>query len=291
MSLKERVDKILEARRIQKKKIDQASEHERTETELFNKKAKPIKDSLVNLQDKTVTKLDDLTRAVNLQPATTANFLRQELTPALENIQASIQGPQEEEVFHDSVEESVDAEELEKDLWVQNLYQSHRKQSSNRTTSYEVDLNDGKIGENGSIDIESLFNNNELKFTVDGKRYSIELTEGLAALLLLPYQDLKDLKITPNDIKIYRKIMQYSGYKSSVAKKYTEYLKKEGKGIFYNDPKQLEDRLALLNGSINAGNTSTEMKSEIRSIVDELLRIKYICPKMHSLLYQKFRFI
>jgi len=38
-------------------------------------------------------------------------------------------------------------------------------------------------------------------------------------------------------------------------------------------------------GSIKAGNTSRELKRDVRRILDEMLKINYITLKQHKLLY------
>jgi hypothetical protein len=97
--------------------------------------------------------------------------------------------------------------------------------------------------------------------------------------------------------------MDITGYRPGASKKYAMIFKKakrrsasvgevHGTGVFaYSNPKMLEERLQLLAGSVKAGNTSMDIKKEIRSIVDEMLRISTITPRMHKLLYQKFGFL
>ena len=63
---------------------------------------------------------------------------------------------------------------------------------------------------------------------------------------------------------------------------------KLGKGIYmYKNPKDLEARLMIMIGSMKAGNTSRELKRDVRRILDEMLKINYITLKQHKLLYQK----
>ena len=63
---------------------------------------------------------------------------------------------------------------------------------------------------------------------------------------------------------------------------------KRGKGImFYKDPKELEPKFMLMVGSLKAGNTSSELKKDIRSVLDEMLNVNYITPKQHRVLYNK----
>ncbi len=54
-----------------------------------------------------------------------------------------------------------------------------------------------------------------------------------------------------------------------------------------NCNRELEARLMIMIGSIKAGNTSRELKRDVRRILDEMLKINYITLKQHRLLYQK----
>ena len=50
-----------------------------------------------------------------------------------------------------------------------------------------------------------------------------------------------------------------------------------GKEIYvYKNPKDLEARLMIMIGSMKAGNTSRELKRDVRRIHDEMLKINYI---------------
>jgi hypothetical protein len=169
-----------------------------------------------------------------------------------------------------------------------------------------------------------------LHIRIPGKAdiYESNLSVGLVALLLLPYDDLKRSKITPTnqDMSYYVDIMSRTGFSSVNSKKYQTYIKtrlasrtqsyrsttqvsdseddvfeaahemqnlsleeeKSGKGIYmYQNPRELEAKLMLMIGSIKAGNTSRELKSDVRRILDEMLKINYITLKQHRLLYQK----
>jgi hypothetical protein len=96
---------------------------------------------------------------------------------------------------------------------------------------FEVNIKTNTIGKNGSINIIKLFNKNHLTLKVKGKTvyevYPDDLTKGLAALVLLSFNDIEDHKILirSEDVLRYSKIIQLSGYTPSSAKKYTEFLK------------------------------------------------------------------
>lgn len=154
------------------------------------------------------------------------------------------------------------------------------------------------------------------------------MTLGLVGLLLLPYDDLKyaqinhPFEITNSDIEFYAQIMLQCGIEkqSKNSRKYKAFVKqfddddtevvtsltpqqlqrdkdrdeqisrkRFGLGVFhYNNPDDLEQRLDLLMGSLNAGNNSDDVRQEIRAILDKLLEIEYIPYTIHKKFYQKF---
>jgi hypothetical protein len=67
---------------------------------------------------------------------------------------------------------------------------------------------------------------------------------------------------------------------------------KIGKGLFvYKTARELQEQLALMVGSVRAGNTSSELRNDMRSILDEMLEINYIDPSLHERFYVKFRLL
>ena len=67
--------------------------------------------------------------------------------------------------------------------------------------------------------------------------------------------------------------------------------KKMGKGFCkpYKTVQDLTERLEVLLGSINVGNTSSEVRNEARHILDKLLEMKEILPVIHRKLFVKFK--
>lgn len=67
--------------------------------------------------------------------------------------------------------------------------------------------------------------------------------------------------------------------------------KKMGKGICkpYKTVQDLTERLEVLLGSMNVGNTSSEVRNEARHILDKLLEMKEILPVIHRKLFTKFK--
>lgn len=65
-----------------------------------------------------------------------------------------------------------------------------------------------------------------------------------------------------------------------------------GKGVFaYNDPCDLENRIGLVIGSIRAGNTSIELRNELRALLDEMLKKGYMGSNIHQKFYTKYHLI
>ena len=57
------------------------------------------------------------------------------------------------------------------------------------------------------------------------------------------------------------------------------------KVIHYNNPEKLIEKLDVICGSINAGNTSKEVKNQGITILDELLKLKRITKRIHEKIY------
>jgi len=76
----------------------------------------------------------------------------------------------------------------------------------------------------------------------------------------------------------------------SLQKKDDEIARKRfGLGVFsYRDPKELDSRLDVLLGSMQAGNNNNSIRQECRSILDKMLEIDYIPYTIHKKFYQKF---
>ena len=56
---------------------------------------------------------------------------------------------------------------------------------------------------------------------------------------------------------------------------------------YYNDPTELLDKLTIIIGSLESGNTSTELVKEGMLIIDELLQTGFIDKKEHEILFNK----
>ena len=58
--------------------------------------------------------------------------------------------------------------------------------------------------------------------------------------------------------------------------------------MYYQDPKQLTDRMKILIGSMAAGNNSPVLKNDLSQINDELLKIEAIDKNLHENFYNKY---
>ena len=62
-----------------------------------------------------------------------------------------------------------------------------------------------------------------------------------------------------------------------------------GAGVyFYNDAKELQEKITLIVGEMEAGNTSIEMRNTGQSILDTLLRTKAINKAQYQKLVKKY---
>ena len=57
--------------------------------------------------------------------------------------------------------------------------------------------------------------------------------------------------------------------------------------VYYNEPKQLADRMKILIGSMAAGNNSPVLKNDLSQINDEMLKVGAIDKTIHEKLYKK----
>lgn len=321
--IKNLVNKIIKARKIQKERIEGSQAFQLAEQESLSKMQKPIISAVQAVQKEA----QETVRALENQQVRLAQ---------IESIAQPVAGPP-------PVQEPVKASFQKEGKWVQRLY----KQFTDKTnrTNCEIDSR-GLIGNSGYIDIDLLFNENSIKFFWGDQhsRFVAEkhVTPGLVCMLLIPYKALDKAKVRVDmqDVYNYQTLMTLAGFKPSTGEKYKTFLQKiqeenlnynmftepmdfddtrdsmdvslfespekppqeaeksyylssffskTGKGVFaYKNPKEIEERLQVVLGSMTAGNNSKELKGEARSLLDELLEIKQILPNIHKRFYQKF---
>ena len=62
----------------------------------------------------------------------------------------------------------------------------------------------------------------------------------------------------------------------------------EAMSYFFNDPKKLLNKLELIIGSLNAGNTSIQMRNTGVNILDTLLKMATINRSQYKKLYNQY---
>lgn len=205
--IKNLVSKIIKARKIQKARIDNANQSFIQREDVIQKQQKPVVDIIQKTTDQTLKALEN-------QQQQSLLAIQNVTTQATQASQSS-KPPQQ--------------------LWIQELYKSFRK-SSKATTKMEMSIASGALGSQGQIDVSLLFNQNIIKIRVPSSKHPLKIqkdlaTEGLVALLLLPYEDLrnaekKGLEITKDDINVYADIMLNVGVEESRhSNKYKEFVK------------------------------------------------------------------
>jgi hypothetical protein len=325
-ALNEKVRNFLEARAIQKRNIESDKLEREVYDDNLERKSKPVVQAI-----KASTETQAMIPSVQMMRAQRAT---QQLPPPQQAAHASAQSlTHEGNTAEHSTLGAKSARASAKEPWIQKLYRKYRNSTKCKTTQFEI-AEKGVLGLKGQVDVALLLNENILHIRIPGKGdiYENNPSVGLAALLLLPFDDLKRSKITSTeeDMKHYVEIMSRTGFSSINSKKYQTYIKtrlpsrtksyrsttqvsdseddvfetasgsepqiqnmslqeeKVGKGIhLYQNPKELEAKLMLMIGSMKAGNTSKELKRDVRMILDEMLKINYITLKQHRLLYQK----
>ena len=232
---------------------------------------------------------------------------------------------EEEDEFHDTMSQEEAQEESLMDYseykpkkvtkWIQQLYQNYAADQHQRITPFDINLKTGQVGEKGVIDIPALLNENKLTLEVDEKRYHVPdnmITEGFMTLLLVPYSSIKEFELKYNDVDIinYVSFMKTVGIKKTSAQKYTKIIKpfleeqpkvkRIGKGVLLksmiNDKnskcvmnsQDLFDKLKIIVGSYRAGNNSSQMRNEMRNIVDKLYKVNEIPFTIHKRFYEMY---
>ena len=145
-------------------------------------------------------------------------------------------------------------------------------------------IQDGEYG-GMAIDIPQLFNEMKLNVFRGGKLiYSADADKSLINLLTKRFNP--KTKYSINAVKIFNDLNMLSNmpkHRSSGKSRMV------GSSVtYYNDPKNLLERMNILMGSIQAGNNSPVIKNDLSQINDELLRINAIDSSLHERFYQKY---
>ena len=101
-------------------------------------------------------------------------------------------------------------------------------------------------------------------------------------------QERKD-RIYKDISRLEKAIKDYRDYYKNLMKKIKGEGMQKGRGVyFYNDAKELLQKLTLIIGEIEAGNTSIEMRNMGVSILDTLLKSKAMNKGQYQKLVKKY---
>lgn len=329
--LSDRVKKILSARKVQKGRIESNILGEALQKEQIEKEQKPVVEALEQqlAQLRQIEQAQQMGNQFQQQVAPLLqqvgdNIQQLQIGDREAGCQRPLHGPQH-------VPEQAARATSDKGQMIQEMFANYRRGRESRLSTNEINqqgqigehgkvdwpslLNEGrmvlKVGKHTVKTIDP-----------------IDMTVGLAALLTLPARDIEKsgITVTDEDKREYFNVMNLAGFKPSSSVKYrilkewkdlipeeeeeeffaapsspeqrpkrsatTKLKPKTGKGLFvYKTPGELQEKLALIVGSIRAGNTSSELRNDMRAILDEMLENNYIDHKIHEKFYNKFRLL
>lgn len=327
--LSDRVKKILSARKVQKGRIESNILGEALQKEQIEKEQKPVVEALEQ-QLAQLRQIEQAQQIGNQFQQQVAPLLQQvgdniqQIGEIGDRGQRSLRAEQLQQVPGQTATS-------DKGQMIQEMFVNYRRGRESRLSTNEINqqgqigehgkvdwpslLNEGrmvlKVGKHTVKTIDP-----------------VDMTVGLAALLTLPARDIEKsgITVTDEDKREYFNVMSLAGFKPSSSVKYrilkewkdlvpeeeeeeffaaasspeqrpkrtvtTRPKPKTGKGLFvYKTPGELQEKLALMVGSIRAGNTSSELKNDMRAILDEMLENNYIDHKLHEKFYNKFRLL
>lgn len=293
--LQDNISKIIKARKILKDRIETSHLGDEMQQEEIKQFHKPIKELVESKALQVHDQLDALEQRQNLAIGQQDSLLK-----AIDTRDTRVSKMQSLGSKKRKLDYTITPEES----WVQKLYKDNSGKH-HRITQFEIDIKDNTLGELGKVDVDYLFNNNQLVITVEGEQLPInpdQVTTGLVALLLLPHKSIIEghIEINPDDKKLYRDIMNTVGFRPSSADKYVKYIKpftlkipKTGTGLAMPSHTSCtfegrEHRMNLLAGSFRAGNTSNQIRQEMREILDHMLTVNEIPFTMHRKFYLKY---
>jgi len=194
LQINEKVRKILEARAVQKQNIESGKLEREIYDDDLERKSKPV------------------VQAIKANVTTKPNQLLAFAPSKVRHLTHTLQE-----------DKNTKSERQSEEPWVQKLYLKFRNSTKCKTTQFEI-AEKGVLGLKGQVDAALLLNENILHIRIPGKAdiYENNLSVGLVALLLLPFDDLKRSKITPTeeDMMYYVEIMSRTGFSSINSKKY-----------------------------------------------------------------------
>ena len=149
---------------------------------------------------------------------------------------------------------------------------------------YAYKIQDGEYG-GLTIDLPKLFNEMKLNVFRGGKMiYQSDADKSLINLLTKRFTP--KTKYSMNAVRIFNDLNTLGNmpkHRSSGKSRMV------GSSVmYYDDPRELVNRLNILIASIQAGNNSPVVKNDLSQINDELLRINAIDQSLHEKFYQKY---
>ena len=145
-------------------------------------------------------------------------------------------------------------------------------------------IQDGQYG-GLVIDLPRLFNEMKLDVFRGGQLlYSADADKSLINLITKRFNP--KTKYSINAVKIFNDLNMLANMPKHRSSGKTRMV---GSSVtYYNDPKQLADRMKILIGSIAAGNNSPIILNDLSQINDELLRIDAIDRTLHEKFFKKY---
>jgi len=121
------------------------------------------------------------------------------------------------------------------------------------------------------------------------KQITVQKTHAYNALIRGEITQKEKDRVYENVSKLEKVIKDYKSYHSDQKKKFHGKGKLKGRGVyFHNDAKELLEKLTLIIGEMEAGNTSIQMRNTGQSILDTLLRTKAINKSQYQKLVKKY---
>lgn len=119
----------------------------------------------------------------------------------------------------------------------------------------------------------------------------LPLTNGLSYLLKSGGATKKSAgrRYTKEDVQMYSKLASLCRVKPSVLSNKHKLLQDESNVFFYKHPKELFDRMDVIQGMMEAGNDSPKIRNEAMNIIDILLRDRLISKADHKRLFDEMK--
>ena len=156
--------------------------------------------------------------------------------------------------------------------------------------AYKLDLSTGKFGKL-NINVPLLMTTLKLVAYI-GKKKILEDTIDPDLIYLLTKRYNPKKRYSPKSVEVFTKLVELSELNPAMHSKKLNLLRGGEVSAcskqYYSSNDELVDRLSLLTASVDAGNTSVDVKNEISEILDILLKNKCLTQKEQQQIYKKF---